>query len=171
MTSMVVCLVLIVLFTYFILFYFFLDIEKGEKLKYADACIERLRKRFPHSKQAFGYDIMCDGVAHISLHGDDGLRLPDICFIDALHSYCHGPVCQARFGAQNVMGLGTFAGVITEQKWSRLTGFVGNTRRMTKGNRQLAITVKLENDDQKKLVGMHRTLKKILPVLLKGYLR
>jgi len=52
------------------------------------------------------------------------------------------------------MGLGTFAGVDSEQKWSRITGFIGNTRRMTKGNRQLAIAMKFENEDRKKLFRM-----------------
>ena len=52
------------------------------------------------------------------------------------------------------MGIGTFAGLDNEQKWSRFDGYVANTRRMTKGNRMLAITMKFENDDRKKFFNL-----------------
>ena len=67
-----------------------------------------------------------------------------------------------------MMGLGTFAGVDTEQKWSRITGFIGNTRRMTKGNRQLAIAMKFENEDRKKLFGMPLLLEQTLDSVMES---
>lgn len=45
----------------------FQDVEKGEKLKYADTVIREMRARFPNSLLIVGYDIACKLAAHLKV--------------------------------------------------------------------------------------------------------
>lgn len=107
--------------------------EKGEKYMYATTMLYNLRKQFPQDKLALFYDIGCHLAVHLPKQNPQ--LLPYISALPALHSYCHGNECQAKYSPKNVFGLGHTDGEDAERFWSRLANFVGRTQNMASEHR------------------------------------
>lgn len=74
------------------------------------------------------------------------LALVYILFLPVMHAYCHGLECQSCFSPRMIMGLGTkIDGEGHERTFSYLSKRIGTTIRATIENRELEITMMLEN--------------------------
>ncbi|KAI8832170.1 hypothetical protein BC829DRAFT_347694, partial [Chytridium lagenaria] len=87
----------------------------GEKLTYAVAALDNVKKEYPNRKIAMSYDISCKLAAHLRKYG---IELPYMMMLPKLHAYCHDHACQTMFSPHVLMGLGHFDGEGCERKWS-----------------------------------------------------
>ncbi|KAJ3295793.1 hypothetical protein HDU79_008320, partial [Rhizoclosmatium sp. JEL0117] len=120
------------------------DMNKGEKLMYADSAIAEIKQLRPSRVLDLFYDIICREDVHREAHSLNSKYSLELGHLPVLHAFCHGLLCQLLYSSVSGMGSGTFGGETHERGWSTIIKFLGPTMYEAFGHRRDSLLVIFE---------------------------